>query len=132
MTPTAVIVDDSPLMRQHLRTLLTQAGVQVVGEGASGDTALPLYEKHTPTLLLMDIVMPGKDGLTAATELLALHPQAAVIMCTSLAVRDKVLVALKAGVKHYLLKQLQHEKVIAAIQNIVARLQQAAPLEVAR
>jgi two-component system chemotaxis response regulator CheY len=125
MTPTAVIVDDSPLMRQHLRALLTQAGVQVVGEGASGDAALPLYEKHTPTILLMDIVMPGKDGLTAATELLAIYPDAAVIMCTSLAVREKVLAALKAGVKHYLLKPLQPEKVIAAILNIVARVQQS-------
>jgi two-component system chemotaxis response regulator CheY len=101
---TAVIVDDSPLVRIQIRQILTRMGCQVVAEAASGDDVRALYEQHRPDLVTLDIVMPGKDGVTAATELLAVHPGARVVMCTSLTTRDKILACQKAGVRHYLLK----------------------------
>src|SRR5687767_6702436 len=119
--PTAVIVDDSPVMRAHLRTLLREAGCEVVAEGCQGDDAIALYEKHRPDVLTLDIVMPGKDGVTAATELLARHPDAAVVMCTSLTSRDKILACQKAGVAHYLLKPFQMERAVATIKHVLGR-----------
>jgi two-component system, chemotaxis family, chemotaxis protein CheY len=123
--PTALIIDDSPVMRAHLRVLLRQAGCDVVAEGGQGDEVLPLYERHRPDLITLDIVMPGKDGVTAATELLARHPQAVVIMCTSLSSRDKILACQRAGVAHYLLKPFQAERAVATIQHVLGRVRAA-------
>jgi two-component system, chemotaxis family, chemotaxis protein CheY len=121
MMATAIVVDDSPIMRMQLRNLLAQAGCQVVGEAASGDEVVALYEKHRPDLVTLDIVMPGKDGVTAASELLARHPGAVVVMCTSLTTRDKVIACQKAGVSHYLLKPFQPERAIAVFRHVLTR-----------
>lgn len=118
--PTAVIVDDSPIMRSHLRVLLQQAGCEVVAEGSQGDDVVALYERHRPDVMTLDIVMPGKDGVSAATELLARHPHATVVMCTSLTSRDKILACQKAGVAHYLLKPFQPERAISTIRHVLA------------
>ena|ERR1041384_6946876 len=105
--PTAVIVDDSPLIRAQLRQILGRIGVTVVGEGASGSQLQALYEQHTPDLVTLDIVMPGKDGVTAAIDLLRAHPAARIVMCTSLTNRDKIVACQRAGVRHYLLKPFE-------------------------
>jgi two-component system chemotaxis response regulator CheY len=120
--PTALVIDDSPIMRKSLRAILERAGCQVVGEGGSGDDVLPLYERFQPTIVTMDIVMPGKDGLTAATELLQRYPNAVIVMCSSLTSRDKILACQKAGVAHYLLKPFQPEKATAVLQYVLGRL----------
>jgi two-component system chemotaxis response regulator CheY len=117
----AVVVDDSPIMRVQLRNLLAQAGCNVVGEGASGDDVVALYERHRPDLVTLDIVMPGQDGVTAATALLARHPDAKVVMCTSLTTREKVVACQKAGVSHYLLKPFVPERAIAVFRHVLAR-----------
>ena len=102
--PTAVIVDDSPLIRVQLRQILGRIGVTVAAEGSSGSQLQALYEQHHPDLVTLDIVMPGKDGVTAAIELLQAHPAARIVMCTSLTTRDKIVACQRAGVRHYLLK----------------------------
>lgn len=122
---TAVVIDDSAIMRKSLKTILESAGLRVIGEGASGDDALRMYEQLRPTLMTMDIVMPGKDGLTAATELLKAHPEATIVMCSSLAAREKILACQKAGVKHYLLKPFDATKARAVIDYTIAKLPQA-------
>ncbi len=119
--PSAVIVDDSPVMRQHLRLLLKQAGCDVVAEGGEGGDLMALYERHRPDLVTLDIVMPGKDGVTAATELLARHPDARVVMCTSLTARDKILACQRAGVAHFLLKPFQADRALATIRHVLGR-----------
>lgn len=101
---TAIIVDDSPLVRIQLRQILTKIGCSVVAEAATGDDVRAMYERYRPDLVTLDIVMPGKDGVTAAIELLAAHPAARIVMCTSLTTRDKILACQRAGVCHYLLK----------------------------
>jgi two-component system chemotaxis response regulator CheY len=102
--PTAVTIDDSPLVRLQLRQILGRIGVTVVADGSSGDQVLALYEQHRPDLVTLDIVMPGKDGVTAAIELLRDFPSARIVMCTSLTTRDKIVACQRAGVAHYLLK----------------------------
>jgi two-component system, chemotaxis family, chemotaxis protein CheY len=102
--PTAVIVDDSPIARIQMRQVLVKLGCTVSAEGASGEDVRALYERHRPDLITLDIVMPGKDGVTAAAELLKEYPTAKVVMCTSLAAREKIMACKQAGVTHYLLK----------------------------
>jgi two-component system chemotaxis response regulator CheY len=65
--------------------------------------------------------MPGKDGVTAVTELLGKHPQAVVVMCTSLASRDKILACQKAGVSHFLLKPFDPANATTVFRGILAR-----------
>jgi two-component system chemotaxis response regulator CheY len=118
---TAVIVDDSPLIRAQLRQILTRIGVTVVAEGTSGDHVRALYEQHRPDLVTLDIVMPGKDGVTAAIELLAAFPAARVVMCTSLTTRDKIVACQRAGVAHYLLKPFDAARAEQVFQLVLQR-----------
>ncbi|MCX5743461.1 MAG: response regulator [Proteobacteria bacterium] len=109
--PTVAIVDDSPIVRIQLRQILQRMGCTVVAEAASGDQVRALYEQYHPDLITLDIVMPGKDGVTAAVELLRDFPQARIVMCTSLSSRDKILACQKAGVVHYVLKPFEPRRV---------------------
>jgi two-component system chemotaxis response regulator CheY len=118
---TAITVDDSPLIRVQLRQILGRIGVTVVGEAASGDKVHALYEQHRPDLVTLDIVMPGKDGVTAAIELLRDFPEARVVMCTSLTTRDKIVACQRAGVCHYLLKPFDAARAEQVFQSVLQR-----------
>jgi len=119
--PSAIIVDDSPIMRAQLRKLLGVAGFSIVAEAGTGDLLLGLYEQHRPDLVTLDIVMPGRDGATAAAELLARHPDAVVVMCTSLNTRDKIEACRRAGVKYYLLKPFNAEHAVAVFRRALEK-----------
>jgi two-component system, chemotaxis family, chemotaxis protein CheY len=119
--PTAVIVDDSSLIRVQLRQILARVGVTVVAEGTTGDHLRPLYEQHRPDLVTLDIVMPGKDGVTAAIELLRDFPAARIVMCTSLTTRDKIVACQRAGVCHYLLKPFDAARAEQVFQFVMQR-----------
>jgi len=130
--PSAIIVDDSPIMRAQLRKLLGVAGFSVAAEAGAGDQLLGLYEQHRPDLVTLDIVMPGRDGATAAAELLARHADAVVVMCTSLNTRDKIEACRRAGVKYYLLKPFNAEHAVAVFRRALEKKTVAMPqLEVA-
>ena len=117
--PSAIIVDDSPIMRGQLRKLLVAAGFSVVAEAGAGDTVLGLYERHRPDLITLDIVMPGRDGATIAVELLAAHPEATIVMCTSLSTRDRIDTCRRAGVKFYLLKPIDADYAVAVFRRAI-------------
>jgi len=124
--PTAIIVDDSPIMRAQLRRAVSDAGFTIAVEVGTANELLALYEKHRPDLITLDIVMPGKDGASAAAELLGKHPQAVVVMCTSLASRDKILACQKAGVRYFLLKPFDPVNATTVFRGILARPRAAA------
>ena len=126
LLPTAVVIDDSRIMRNHLKALLTEAGCEVVGEGGSGDDVIPLYEQFRPDLMTVDVVMPGTDGVTAATNLLKQHGEANVVMCTSTTSREKILACQRAGVSHFILKPFKREKVIGVVRLVLFRASQRA------
>lgn len=119
--PTAVIIDDSSLIRVQLRQILARVGVTVVAEGTTGDQLRALYEQHRPDLVTLDIVMPGKDGVTAAIELLRDFPGARIVMCTSLTTRDKIVACQRAGVSHYLLKPFDAARAEQVFQFVMQR-----------
>ena len=119
-THTAIVFDDSPIMRAHLKRVLVGAGFKVVAEAGVADDIVTLFERHRPDLVTLDIVMPGRDGATAAAELLGRFPDAAIVMCTSVTSRDKILACQKAGVTHYLLKPFEPERAAAIFRSAIA------------
>lgn len=124
---TAVIIDDSPVVRLQLRQILSRIDVTVVAEAGTGDQALPLYEQHRPDLITLDVVMPVKDGVTAAIELLRAFPEARVVMCTLLTTRDKIMTCQRAGVTHYVLKPFDTAHTTRVFQQVLSRADGAPP-----
>lgn len=109
-----LIVDDEPLARARLRDLLAETdGHVVVGEAADGRQALLKYNEHQPDVVLMDIRMPGMDGLEAARHLSRLEQPPAVIFTT--AYDDHALAAFESGAVDYLLKPIRKERLHAAL-----------------
>lgn len=78
-----LIVDDNVMTRNLIKDLLTEMGHQVVGEAENGDDAVKAYAAQRPELVLMDLIMPGKNGLETLQELRALDPAAKVVMVTA-------------------------------------------------
>src|SRR3546814_8433617 len=100
-----VIADDEPLARERLRSLLNEAGgIEVVAEAGDGSEALHACAEHSPDLVLLDIAMPGIDGLEAARHLAAFEPRPAVVFCT--AYDAHALSAFEAEAIDYLVKQI--------------------------
>lgn len=106
MTPVRVVLaDDHALVRAGIRALLGGiAGVEVVGEAQDGHEVIQLVDKLRPRLVLMDIAMPGLNGLEATARIVKSHPGTAVIILTMHAGEEYALQALKAGASGYLLK----------------------------
>ena len=116
-----VIVDDHPLVRDGLRARLSVvAGLQVIGEAASGAEALQLAEADAPDLMLVDVGMRGMNGIELATALRLRHPSIRVLMLSMYDNREYVLSAIRAGARGYVLKESPTEEIIAAISAVWA------------
>ncbi|HTK91367.1 MAG TPA: response regulator transcription factor [Verrucomicrobiae bacterium] len=116
-----VLADDHALVRAGVRSLLASIpGVEVVAEAGDGHEALALVEKWRPRLVLMDIAMPGLNGLEATARLAKSHPETAVIMLSMHAAEEYALQALRAGAAGYLLKDADLSELELAI-GAVAR-----------
>jgi two-component system, chemotaxis family, chemotaxis protein CheY len=115
------VIDDSATSRRSLRAMLTQLGFDVVAEGERGDQVIPLFERFRPTVLTLDIVLPVMDGVTAVTNLLKKHPDATVVMCSSITARDKIVACRDAGVAHFVLKPFTPERIAAVARILLAK-----------
>jgi DNA-binding NarL/FixJ family response regulator len=112
-----LVVDDHAIVRRGLRGLLdTVDDIAVVGEAADGEQAVRLAETQAPDVILMDLVMPGKDGITAIGEIKAKAPGIEIVALTSFIEEEKVVAALEAGASGYLLKDAGEDAVIDAIR----------------
>jgi NarL family two-component system response regulator LiaR len=112
-----LIVDDHAVVREGLRNFLgLLADIELVGEAASGSQALELAAKARPSVVLMDLVMPGMDGIEATRRLRAEDPDVKVIVLTSFAEDDKLFPALRAGAVAYLLKDVGPRELAEAIR----------------
>jgi DNA-binding NarL/FixJ family response regulator len=114
-----LVVDDHPVVRQGLRTFLeTRPDFEVVGEAGDGEAAVAEAARLRPDVILMDLVMPGVDGLEAINRIRAAEPGARILVLTSFASADQVLPALRAGAAGYLLKDAAPGEVEAAIRAV--------------
>ena len=112
-----VIADDEPLARERLRMLLAdQAGVEVVAEAGDGQQVLDACATLHPHAVLLDIAMPGLDGLETARRLAGLVPPTAVVFCT--AYDEHALSAFEAAALDYLVKPVRPERLAAALERV--------------
>jgi two-component system chemotaxis response regulator CheY len=112
-----LVVDDAMFIRHIIGDLLTQHGHEVVGEASNGIEAVAQYRELRPDVTTLDITMPELDGISALREILAEDPAAKVIMCSALKEKPKVLEALQAGARDYILKPVKPERVLEAVEN---------------
>jgi DNA-binding NarL/FixJ family response regulator len=116
-----LVVDDHPLLREGIVSLVEkQADMLIVAEASNGEEALQLFERHNPDITLMDFRLPGMDGVEAMTAIVSKHPEARIIMLTSLSGDTQIARALKAGARGYLLKDLLRKELIEAIRTVQA------------
>jgi DNA-binding NarL/FixJ family response regulator len=118
MTPRVVIADDHPVFRHGLRAVLAADGVDVVADVASGAEAVAAAREHTPDVVLMDLAMPGGDGLEATREIGAVAPQVAVLVLTMSEDDDALLAAMRAGARGYLVKGTGPEEIGRAVRSV--------------
>jgi two-component system, response regulator PdtaR len=118
-----VIAEDEAIIRLDLKEILTSAGYDVVGETGRGDEAVLLVEQHQPDLAILDIKMPGMDGVRAAREITSRH-QVAVLLLTAFSQRDLIEEARDAGVAAYLIKPFQARELLPAIADVLAKARQ--------
>lgn len=113
-----LIVDDHAIVREGLRLLLGDApDLEVVGEAADGEAAVTLAQAHQPNVILMDLVMPGVDGLEATRRILAHQPTCRILVLTSFAEDQNVITAMQIGAAGYLLKDILRDDLFAAIER---------------
>ncbi|MFI5593350.1 response regulator [Amycolatopsis sp. NPDC051758] len=116
MTITVLIADDHPIVRDGLRGIFTGRGFEVVGEAANGAEAVVLAERLRPDVVLMDLRMPGTDGVAAITELARLGNPARVLVLTTYDTDSDVVPAIEAGATGYLLKDAPREDLFRAVE----------------
>lgn len=116
-----MLVDDHVVLREGLRLLLErQPGLRVVGEAGDGETALALVEGCSPHVVVMDIAMPGMDGLQTTRKLLERHPDVKVLVLTNYDEDEYVMALLQAGAAGYLLKSAGVDELVSAIRSVHA------------
>lgn len=114
-----VLVDDHDLLRRGIRTMLeTEADIEVVGEASDGTEALAMVEESVPDVVLVDVIMPKKDGIEATREIKDAFPNVAVLVLSGHDEQRFVFDALKAGASGYLLKTAELEEVVATVRAV--------------
>lgn len=116
-----VVVDDHPVVREGLvASLEDDPEFQVVGAAGSAEEAVPLVARQQPDVILLDLELPGQDGLTAIPALTAAHGGARILILTAYDTDERVLGAIRAGAKGYLLKGASLEEIARAIRTVHA------------
>jgi two-component system chemotaxis response regulator CheY len=119
MAKNVLIVDDSEFMRNLLREILEEE-FEIAGEAENGVEAVELYQEHRPDLVMMDIVMPIRDGIEATSDIKEENSDSNIIMCTSIGQEEKMKAAIKAGADGYITKPFQKPSVMDAIEDVVS------------
>lgn len=115
-----VLVDDHPMFRQGLRTLLEDLGVTVLAEAADGESGVAAVVEHRPDVVFMDLQMPGVSGVEATRRLTDLEPDVKVLVLTMVEDDQAVFAAIQAGALGYLLKGAGQEEISRALASVAA------------
>jgi DNA-binding NarL/FixJ family response regulator len=118
MTERILLVDDHPLTRSALAGLLAQHGFDVVGEAEDGSEAVDRATELAPDLILLDLSMPGMDGLTALPQLREAAPNCEVVVLTASGTEDNLLGAIRGGAAGYLLKSEPPERIVGFLRGV--------------
>jgi len=114
-----MVVDDHPIMRNGLRDVLEASGrVDVVGQAGDGEEAVETVERLKPEVIVLDVLMPRKDGIDACREIMELVPDTRVLMLTASSSMDAVIEAVAAGATGYLQKYTQPDELVQAVVDV--------------
>ena len=117
---TLLIVDDHEVVRNGVRSYLnTTPDFDVIGEAASGEEAIRFVAEHIPDVVLMDLIMPGLDGVETTREIKKISPRSQIVVLTSFHDDALVFPALKAGAIAYILKDMKMEKLVEALRRAI-------------
>ena len=128
MATRVVIAEDEAIIRLDLKETLQEEGYEVVGETGRGDEAVELVREHEPDIAILDIKMPGLDGLAAAREI-AGERRAAVLILTAFSQRDLIEQARDAGALAYLVKPFERGELVPAVEVALGRFKEMRALE---
>jgi DNA-binding NarL/FixJ family response regulator len=115
-----IIADDHPMFRQGLRALLEALGIEVVGEAENGPAAVQLAHDVQPDVVVMDLHMPGGNGIEATRTITRTSPHIGVLVLTMFRDDDSVFAAMRAGARGYLLKESGAEEIARAVRAVAA------------
>ncbi|NOY61270.1 MAG: response regulator [Calditrichaeota bacterium] len=114
-----LIVDDSSFQRKLIKFTLQGEGFEILGEAETGYDAVQKFKQLHPPLVIIDIVLPRMDGITAVQEMKKIDSNVKVIMISSYSSKEKVMQAIMAGAKQYLLKPFEPEKLIEVTNKVL-------------
>ena len=114
-----LIVDDSVFARKNLSRMVESFGGQVAGEAGDGHAAIAQYDRLHPDLVLMDITMPEMEGIEAAERIVRQHPEARVIMVSSVGYQENIVAALQRGARHFVQKPVKPEVLYEVIKYVM-------------
>jgi len=114
-----LIVDDSVFARKNLSKIVEGFGGKVAGEAGDGMTAIAEYDRVNPDLVLMDITMPQMEGIEAAERIVRSHPEARIIMVSSVGYQENIVAALQKGARHFVQKPVKPEVLYEVIKYVL-------------
>src|SRR5512143_2701890 len=114
-----LVVDDSVFARKNLTRMIETFGGQVAGEAGDGCTAITEYDRTLPDVVLMDITMPQMEGIEAAERIVRHHPDARVIMVSSVGYQENIVTALQKGARHFVQKPVKPEVLYEVIRYVM-------------
>lgn len=114
-----LITDDAAFMRHMLKNILAKEGYEIAGEATNGAEAVSMYESIRPSVVLLDITMPQMDGIEAVKRIKAIDPDAKIIMISALGSQNKIIEALEAGARDFIVKPFEPDRIIEAIKRVL-------------
>jgi two-component system chemotaxis response regulator CheY len=114
-----LVVDDSVFARKNLARIVEAFGGQIAGEASDGVMAVSEYERTRPDIVLMDITMPQMEGIEAAEKIVQNHPDARIVMVSSVGYQENIVAALQRGARHFVQKPVKPEVLYEVIKYVL-------------
>jgi two-component system, chemotaxis family, chemotaxis protein CheY len=114
-----LIVDDSVFARKNMAKMIESFGGRVAGEAGDGCTAITEYDRVQPDIVLMDITMPQMEGIEAAERIIRQHPQARIIMVSSVGYQENIVASLQKGARHFVQKPVKAEQLYDILKYVL-------------
>ena len=114
-----LVVDDSVFARKNVAKMVESFGGEIAGEAGDGCTAITEYDRTMPDMVLMDITMPQMEGIEAAERIVRSHPDARIVMVSSVGYQENIVAALQKGARHFVQKPVKAEILYEVIKYVM-------------
>lgn len=114
-----LVVDDSVFARKNVAKMVESFGGEVAGEAGDGCTAITEYDRISPDMVLMDITMPQMEGIEASERIVRAHPDARIVMVSSVGYQENIVAALQKGARHFVQKPVKPEILYEVIKYVM-------------